>query len=227
MPEAVLTAEAPSPRRPEVTEVALRIRPDPFCESDGRAHFQWFYFKAAGLQRFPRGHTVRFVIENAGDASFAPAWNGYTTVYSTDRSSWRRVARTVGANPSRPPPPLLLRHVYHEAGISPARSTGRFISAGLQGRQAVVRAFGRRRQRPGLGLSREIRVGFCWAHPASTPRVRGGFVHDARMSASCLHDARMSASRFHDARMSASRFLSDCRHTLATGRLTRTRGTWI
>jgi len=31
-------------------EVDLRIAPDPFCERDGRSHFQWFYFRVSGAK---------------------------------------------------------------------------------------------------------------------------------------------------------------------------------
>jgi hypothetical protein len=31
--------------------VQLRIKPDPFCEKDGRQHFQWFHFQLSGRGR--------------------------------------------------------------------------------------------------------------------------------------------------------------------------------
>lgn len=31
-------------------EVDLRIVPDPYCDRDGRSHFQWFYFRVSGAK---------------------------------------------------------------------------------------------------------------------------------------------------------------------------------
>ena len=30
------------------SNIRLAIRPDPYCEKDGRQHFQWFYFAVSG-----------------------------------------------------------------------------------------------------------------------------------------------------------------------------------
>ena len=94
---SLLNSHSPSSthvRRDDVTEVTLKIRPDPYCESDKRAHFQWFYFRSSGFQHLPVGHTVRYILANAGEASFAPAWNDYKVVYSANREDWRRVQAT-------------------------------------------------------------------------------------------------------------------------------------
>jgi hypothetical protein len=30
------------------SNIQLRIKPDPFCNKDNKAHFQWFYFQVTG-----------------------------------------------------------------------------------------------------------------------------------------------------------------------------------
>ena len=67
------------------------------CREDGTAtlairkdndsdHYQWFYFRVTGA----RGLPLRLAIENAGEASYPPGWEGYDTVYSYDRETWFR-----------------------------------------------------------------------------------------------------------------------------------------
>jgi len=76
-------------------EVDLRIAPDPFCERDGRSHFQWFYFRVSGAKH----EKLRLRILNAGEASFGPAGfgGGYAAVATYDRHSWFRVDGDVGS----------------------------------------------------------------------------------------------------------------------------------
>ena len=62
--------------------VRLAIRPDV-----GDRHFQWFYFQVCGAQ----GEDLNLVIENAGQTSFAEAFEGYQAVASTDQIHWFRV----------------------------------------------------------------------------------------------------------------------------------------
>ena len=64
------------------THVRLAIRPDA-----GERHFQWFYFQVCG----GRGIDLNLVIENAGQTSFAAAFEGYEAVASTDQIHWFRV----------------------------------------------------------------------------------------------------------------------------------------
>lgn len=33
----------------DTNAVQLHIKPDPFCEKDGRQHFQWFHFQVSGI----------------------------------------------------------------------------------------------------------------------------------------------------------------------------------
>lgn len=66
-------------------QVRLAIRPD-----IGDRHFQWFYFQvcdAAGLD-------LHLIIENAGQTSFAKAFEGYQAVASADQVHWFRVPTT-------------------------------------------------------------------------------------------------------------------------------------
>lgn len=68
--------------------VRLKIKPDPFTEgTDKRAHFQWFYFQVTQGKNQP----LNFSIENASEASYNKAWDGYHTAYSYDREKWLRV----------------------------------------------------------------------------------------------------------------------------------------
>ncbi|KAK9823110.1 hypothetical protein WJX72_000350 [[Myrmecia] bisecta] len=67
--------------------IQLRIHEDPFCESDGRAHFQWFHFRVTGVKHEP----ITINLMNAGDSSFPRAWNGYNACASYDRMHWFRV----------------------------------------------------------------------------------------------------------------------------------------
>lgn len=66
----------------QASQIRLRIRPDA-----GDRHFQWFYFQvcdAAGID-------LNMVIENAGQTSFAKAFEGYQAVASIDQVHWFRV----------------------------------------------------------------------------------------------------------------------------------------
>lgn len=63
--------------------VLLAIRPDL-----NSAHFQWFHFKADGLQP---GQRYGFSLVNAGQSSYKQAWEGYHAVASYDQRTWFRV----------------------------------------------------------------------------------------------------------------------------------------
>lgn len=67
--------------------IQLRIHEDPFCETDGRAHFQWFHFRLTGA----RNQELNLHLANAGKASFPHAWSGYQSCASYDRQHWFRV----------------------------------------------------------------------------------------------------------------------------------------
>uniref|UniRef100_A0A7S0R6R8 Peptidase M14 domain-containing protein n=1 Tax=Pyramimonas obovata TaxID=1411642 RepID=A0A7S0R6R8_9CHLO len=82
-------AEQPVVKDAQV-EVGLEIVPEPFCETDSRAHFQWYYFRASGV----RSKSCKFRVKNAGDASYEPGWQGYNSTASYDRQHWFRVPTT-------------------------------------------------------------------------------------------------------------------------------------
>lgn len=86
----------------EIT-VKLRIKPDPFTELENTAHFQYFSFlssisspslSSSSDEQHNNSTVVTYKVINAGDASYAVAWNGATTFYSKDRVTWKRVRNT-------------------------------------------------------------------------------------------------------------------------------------
>ena len=70
--------------------LTVRMRPEPYTEADGRAHFQWFHFRVTGAN----GAKLRVVIQNAGDASYPDGWRDYKAFVSADRKTWRRIQTT-------------------------------------------------------------------------------------------------------------------------------------
>ncbi|UFH50698.1 M14 family metallopeptidase [Pseudomonas sp. KNUC1026] len=77
----------------------LAIRPD-----TNSPHLQWFHFRATGLEP---GQPYRFVLENAGQATFNDGWPGYRAVASENGQDWFRVptqydgqALTIEAHPT-------------------------------------------------------------------------------------------------------------------------------
>ncbi|KAF6265153.1 peptidase M14, carboxypeptidase A [Scenedesmus sp. NREL 46B-D3] len=69
------------------SNVQLKIRPDPYCESDAQAHYQWFHFQVSTAAGTP----LTMHIVNAGSASYASAWQGYRAAASYDMQHWFRV----------------------------------------------------------------------------------------------------------------------------------------
>ncbi|KAK3264403.1 hypothetical protein CYMTET_26856, partial [Cymbomonas tetramitiformis] len=74
-----------------VHNVPLEIIPEMFTEVDGRAHFQWYHFRASGV----KDKKCCFKIVNAGKASYPDAYIGYQSCASYDRKYWFRVPDTV------------------------------------------------------------------------------------------------------------------------------------
>lgn len=70
------------------SNIQLLIHADPFCETDGRAHFQWFYFRVTGA----KGTPLAMNISNASAASYPEGWRGYQACFSYDRRNWFRVS---------------------------------------------------------------------------------------------------------------------------------------
>ena len=77
-----------APDQPHVVD--LKIHADPWCEADGREHFQWFYYRVSSA----KGERLQMRIVNAGEASFPGGWEGYRAVASYDRKRWFRVEGT-------------------------------------------------------------------------------------------------------------------------------------
>lgn len=67
-------------------QIKLAIRPD-----TRSPHFQWFHFKADGLQT---GQAHHFSLTNASQSSYNNAWTGYNAVASYDHETWFRVPST-------------------------------------------------------------------------------------------------------------------------------------
>ncbi|MDB5799299.1 MAG: hypothetical protein JWL63_238 [Rhodocyclales bacterium] len=66
-------------------DIRLRIRHDSNSE-----FLQWFHFRLTA----PKGASVRIVIENAGECSYAEGWHGYQCAASHDREDWFRITTT-------------------------------------------------------------------------------------------------------------------------------------
>jgi murein tripeptide amidase MpaA len=76
-----------------VTRVHLNIKKDPFTALEQKHHFQYFCFRSVT----DKGERVRYVIENAHEASYATAWHDFTVFSSPTLSnpdSWTRVVST-------------------------------------------------------------------------------------------------------------------------------------
>ena len=71
--------------------INVAITPDPYTDTDERAHFQWFNFRVANLHDVQR-LTVNIV--NASGASYTGGWENYAACYSFDRVDWRRAQQT-------------------------------------------------------------------------------------------------------------------------------------
>lgn len=54
---------------------------DPYCASDRKEHFQWFYFRVSNTAH----ETLNVRITNAGRASYPEAWPGYNVCASYDK----------------------------------------------------------------------------------------------------------------------------------------------
>lgn len=68
-------------------DLDLKIHADPFCDSDKREHFMWFYFRVSNCA----DEALNVRITNAGKASYPFAWRGYNVCASYDRKEWFRV----------------------------------------------------------------------------------------------------------------------------------------
>lgn len=72
--------------------VALKIKKDPFTDLEKTNHFQYFSFRSICPNQ-----KVKYVVENAGDCSYAKAWDDSTVFFSpslNDPYSWERLTDT-------------------------------------------------------------------------------------------------------------------------------------
>lgn len=74
--------------REDITIVKLNIKKDPFTELEQTHHFQYFSFRCICPNQ-----KIKYVIENAGESSYAKAWQKSTVFYSptlNDPHNWKR-----------------------------------------------------------------------------------------------------------------------------------------
>ena len=79
------------------TTVRLNIKKDPYTELEETYHFQYFSFRSLCNSNDGTQPVVRYVIENAGDASYAKAWEESTVFFSrslNDPFAWKRIVDT-------------------------------------------------------------------------------------------------------------------------------------
>jgi murein tripeptide amidase MpaA len=88
--------------------VKVNIKADPFTDLEQKSHFQSFSFKSTlnlnspavrGIFSDKKSIKVKYIIDNAGEASYANAWNGASIFVSTkltpfDPDSWYRTGDT-------------------------------------------------------------------------------------------------------------------------------------
>ncbi|GAX84684.1 hypothetical protein CEUSTIGMA_g12105.t1 [Chlamydomonas eustigma] len=75
----------------EEGDIHLKIRPDPWCETDQANHMQWFHYRVRGV----RGKSLKMSIINAGHASYpTEGWDGYHACASYDLEHWFRIKTT-------------------------------------------------------------------------------------------------------------------------------------
>ena len=80
-------------------KVSLKIKEDPYTELEKKHHLQYFAFRSTmGASDTADGDiSVQYCIENAGETSYASAWEDYTVFYTTQLNnpdSWRRLQNT-------------------------------------------------------------------------------------------------------------------------------------
>jgi len=86
--------------------VNVKIKPDPYTDLEQKQHFQSFNFRATlnhnskalkGIFGGLKSIKVKYILENAGEASYAAAFKGYSTFVSTkanpyDSEAWERTS---------------------------------------------------------------------------------------------------------------------------------------
>jgi len=72
--------------------VYVDLKKDPYTEFEKKHHSQYFSFRSS-IKGIDSATTVKYVLANAGEASFPSAWDGSTTFFSStpsEPSSWLR-----------------------------------------------------------------------------------------------------------------------------------------
>jgi murein tripeptide amidase MpaA len=71
-------------------KIHVEIRDDPLTAAENAIFKQYFYFRVSGCKE----RSCEYTIINAGECSYATAWNGYNVCASYDREYWFRVPTT-------------------------------------------------------------------------------------------------------------------------------------
>ncbi len=77
--------------------VFVNIKKDPFTQLEQCHHFQYFSFRSTTNTTNTTPATIKYVLHNAGKASYSIAWKNSTTFVSTtpsDPFSWKRILDT-------------------------------------------------------------------------------------------------------------------------------------
>jgi hypothetical protein len=90
--------QRPNQHDPSILDVILRIKADVYTELEEMHHMQYFSFASTvvsgiGDEGNNDSVTVRYVIDNASNASYPEAWPGTTVCYTAspdDVDSWKR-----------------------------------------------------------------------------------------------------------------------------------------
>ncbi len=80
-----------------LTKVYVIIKKDPFTQLEQCHHFQYFSFRSTCTGISGSTSKVKYILANAGKASYPSAWDGSTAFYSTspsDPHSWKRKVET-------------------------------------------------------------------------------------------------------------------------------------
>ena len=115
--------------------VNVEIRPDPYTELEKKQHFQYFSFRSSinfsspsikGIFSNKETIKVKYILQNAGEASYADAFNGYSTFVTTratpfDPESWTRTNNCSYENGC-----LTWTHVHDLRSTTGASSTAYF-----------------------------------------------------------------------------------------------------
>eukprot|EP00494_Astrolonche_serrata_P025373 UN25634 len=75
----------------DAKNIKLKLEEEPFTKfTDKKCHSQWFHFQVSNV----KGQDIVLNITNAGNASYADAFEGYWAFISYDRKNWTRTKST-------------------------------------------------------------------------------------------------------------------------------------